>query len=276
MSALKIRHLAAHCGSEIQDIDPRDMTDEQVARAKAEIANRCVLVIRNAHLSEDELPAFAQRFGPILQVGNQGVLRVYNNHDLAKDHPEFVRKGRIQTTNQWHTDASHEATPPAYTMLSAEEVPELYGDTMWINQYLAWETLSPAMQKMILPLRVGHPINPYFNKIRTQDTPLETYHPLVRVNADTGRKSLYINSPLFMSVIEGMNEYESAPLLEFLYMHSQQIEHSYRHRWQAGDLVCWDNRSTLHYALLDYPPSTRRFLIRVITKGEIPIPAETV
>jgi taurine dioxygenase len=270
-SQLNIRHLAPHCGSEILHVDPRTLTDAQVARIRAEAADRCVIIIRGANLDPEELVAFAGRFGTVLHVGSDPVLEIHNSYELARDNPGFAWMGRIQTTNHWHTDAAHERTPAAFTMLSAREVPGICGDTMWINQYLAYETLSGAMRAMLHPLRAEHIMHPYFTSRRNEDNPLGSVHPLVRINAHTGRRSLYINNPRFMTTIERMSEYESAPLLDFLYRHSQQYEHSYRHRWQPGDFVCWDNRSTLHYALLDYDQSARRILSRVVTIGEEPI-----
>jgi len=94
-------------------------------------------------------------------------------------------------------------------------------------------------------------------------------HPLVRTHPETGRKALYVGHPETAQQIEGMTKEESRPLLDFLYAHSTQPDNLYRHMWCVGDVVMWDNRCTMHYAVHDYGEADR-VLNRITMKGEVP------
>lgn len=267
MPSFEVRVLTPNCGSDIIVADIRTFDDADIAAIKAEVSNRCVVVMRGQHLSPNEQATFASRFGTVLRPGHvpnheaQGVMQLRNTHEYVRAHG----------TDNWHTDATHERSPPSFTMLSADAIPACGGDTMWANQYLAYETLSASMKKLIEPLKLGFVIADYYRQFRNPDDPLETFHPLVRVHPITGRRSLYISDRRFVSVIEGMTEEESRPITEFLHRHSQQPEHIYRHRWTKGDLVIWDNRCALHYAVRDYSPNAVRNMNRIMVTGEAPI-----
>jgi len=262
---MEIRKLTPHCGSEIVGVDVRSATDVEVARIKEATAQRCVAVIRGQNLTPEEEGVFARRMGDPLIPGNSpydhhGVMPLVNNFTM----------GPGNESSNWHTDATHLANPPSFTMLSAETIPEIGGDTMWANQYMAYETLSATLKAVIEPLRMQYTAALYYRE-HAGDEPLEMSHPLVRVHAETGRRALYLSDRRFVAGIEGMSEAESRPLAEFLHRHSQQPEHVYRHHWQAGDFVIWDNRCALHYAIRDYTPATVRNLFRIMLTGERPI-----
>jgi taurine dioxygenase len=174
--------------------------------------------------------------------------------------------------NVWHTDATHLPRPPSFTFLSCVEPAPLGGDTMWCNQYLAYETLSETMKGMIRGRWMGFPPGPGYARFAPPGEAEEVFHPLVRVHADTGRKSLLVNSEKKSSQIRGLTEAESKPLKDYLYSHSQRPEHIYRHGWRKGDLVIWDNRCSMHYAINDYDPEATRLMYRVMVTGEAPIP----
>jgi taurine dioxygenase len=150
-------------------------------------------------------------------------------------------------------------------LLSAVEVPEVGGDTVWSNQITAYETLPDDLKAMVDgrdAIHVGKPHGVKFAPKGNQRSTIkmvrgdpeadrETFHPAVRAHPETGRKALFVN-PVYTSRLDGMSEAESAPILDRLFWHAIRPEFSCRHRWRAGDLVVWDNRTTLHFAVNDY------------------------
>ncbi|NCL73369.1 Alpha-ketoglutarate-dependent taurine dioxygenase [Rhodococcus sp. YH1] len=162
-------------------------------------------------------------------------------------------------------------------------LPPSGGDTCWADSQLAYESLSTPVQDMIGRLRAVHDGNREFGHYLAQKRggkgnvwdgqqvtslpPVE--HPVVRVHPETGRKGLFVN-PGFTSHIVGLSEAESRGILDLLYAHLTKPEHIVRHRWRLGDLVLWDNRSTVHYANRDYG-SEHRVMHRITLQGDTPV-----
>jgi taurine dioxygenase len=227
--------------------------------------------------------AFSRHFGPL----EAHVVGEFN----LPGHPEiFVvsnvkedgkLKGAVYAGQYWHSDLSYMQKPSLGSLLLCREMPDTGGDTMWANMYLAYETLSEIMQRFLGPLRAihdySHAYDTYFAKLkerppltaeqRAKTPPVE--HPLVRTHPVTGRKALYVN-PGFTTGIVGMPDDESRPILDFLFRHSTRPEFVYRHKWHVDDLVFWDNRCTMHYALSDYDFSVRRHMHRTTIAGDVP------
>jgi len=184
----------------------------------------------------------------------------------------------------WHSDISFLARPSLGAVLYALEVPAVGGDTLFANQYLAYETLSNGMKEMLAGLRARHSDRMLSDRESVErrnatrstkiaaaaagQTPIENLHPVVRTHPETGRKSLYVNRA-FTIGFENMTEAESRPLLEFLYDHSGRPEFTCRFRWRKGSIAFWDNRCLLHYALNDYP-GQRRYMHRITVNGDRP------
>lgn len=171
------------------------------------------------------------------------------------------------STEAWHSDSIYTPVPPKISILSAVRVPH-GGDTMWCNQYLSYERLSPAMQRMIEGLRARF-AGVRLAKMTGNDQVPSAVHPIVRTHPETRRKALYVGHPDTAQQIEGMTPAESRPLLDFLYEHSTTPDNVYRHMWQEGDVVMWDNRCTMHYAVHDYG-NAERILNRITLAGEVP------
>jgi len=188
-------------------------------------------------------------------------------------HPEVVQITKIPkataSTEAWHYDGPFTKVPPKLTILNAKVVPA-GGDTMWSNQYLAYERLSEGMKRMLAGVRV------HFRGLRLarmqgvpdSDVP-SAVHPLVRTHPETGRKAIYMGHSDNVECFEGMTPAESRPLLDYLYQHCTQPDNIYRHMWRVGDVVMWDNRCTMHYAVHDYGEQ-ERLLHRVTLAGEVP------
>ncbi|MEQ1703954.1 MAG: TauD/TfdA family dioxygenase [Ilumatobacteraceae bacterium] len=202
------------------------------------------------------------------------------------DHPEIlVLDGASGGRNaRWHTDVTFVPTPPAASVLVGDIIPPYGGDTMWCDSRTAYERLSPALQAAIEGLEAVHRISPLaywgepFDTALGRDDMQQLYddslrvppviHPVVRVHPVTGRKNLFVN-PGFTTHIVGLSRIESDGLLRLLYEHLAQPEFTLRHRWSAGDVVIWDNRSTLHYAVDDYG-TVERLMRRVTIRGGKP------
>jgi taurine dioxygenase len=184
--------------------------------------------------------------------------------------------GRPQPVGrQWHSDLSTTLRPARASLLRSEVIPPVGGDTMFSNMYLAYETLSEAMKRILEPLEAIHDMTVArqlrgrdpadLAEVRRRNPPV--VHPVVRVHPETGRKALYVSEMTTIG-IAGMTEDESRPLLQYLYEHSVRPEFTYRHRWQVGDVLAWDNRCTMHLALDDYDLRVPRKMYRTTLLGE--------
>ncbi|MGB0582940.1 MAG: TauD/TfdA dioxygenase family protein, partial [Limisphaerales bacterium] len=165
--------------------------------------------------------------------------------------------------------------------LYAREVPPFGGDTLFANQYLAYESLSPGMKQMLNGLTGIHTARGPFGpegrsnsnwrnmQVETNDKALEEMeHPVIRTHPETGRKCLFVNRT-FTIRFKDMTEEESAPLLNQLFAHASQEQFTCRFRWTKGAVAFWDNRAVLHYALNDYS-GHRREMHRVAISGDRP------
>ena len=226
--------------------------ESTMERLVAAFHDHGVLVFRGQHLAPTAQVDFAARWGTPLVVphlaahavpGASAILRVTNTGKTAS------------LTENWHFDSAFFPNPPPITILAAQQIPAMGGDTMWANQYLAYETLTPAMRTLLEPLRAG--FTGTMADESGQRREVVTYHPVVRVHPVTGRRALGIGRIESVPFFEGMTPAESRGLLEFLYQHASRPDLVYRHHWSDGDVVMWDNRCLLHYAVHDYGDEAR-------------------
>lgn len=268
-------------GAEIGGIDAsRPLAPEVVAELRRALAEHCVIFLRDQVLTPEQQKAFARHFGPLAQTPFIKPL---------DGHPEVMRIARepqetkiLNFGGRWHTDMTFSPEPVLGTCLYARESPAVGGDTIWTNQMLAFEALSPALQRMLEKLTVMHsakrsygPQGAYADddlksmRIQASEAALkEQPHPCIRTHPETGRKLLYVNW-VYAIRFQDMTGEESAPLLDFLNRHSQRPEFQIRFRWRRGSLALWDNRSTQHIAVNDYP-GYRRVMDRVTIEGDKP------
>jgi taurine dioxygenase len=200
---------------------------------------------------------------------------------------ELRREPEEKATNfgaGWHSDWSFLETPPAATLLRAQTVPPVGGDTLFVDAHRAWEALSDAMKALLAPLQAVHSARQSYGTkgVFARDTEARTMkiivseeadgsltHPLVRTHPVTGRKALYI-SPVYTVGIEGFTPEESKALLGFLFSHLTQEQFIYRHKWTVGDVLMWDNRCTMHFAEGGYDGHLR-VMHRTTVQGEVPV-----
>lgn len=261
---IEIEPLTAAIGSSVRNVDLAAFDDPTFATIHQAFHDRCMLVFPGQSVDDGALLAFAERWGEIMVTpmltyldGYPGILRVRN-------------RGKADTpTEYWHTDSAYLERPPVISILAARELPKTGGDTLWCNQYLAYETLSDGMKALLAGKRAKFSGAKMARRTGHEGDIPYTYHPIVRTHPVTGRKALFISHPETVPAFEGMSEAESRPLLDYLYAHGPRPDRSYRHRWQPGDVVMWDNRCAMHYAVHDYGEEPR-FMHRVTIAGERP------
>ncbi|MCC6592873.1 MAG: TauD/TfdA family dioxygenase [Xanthomonadales bacterium] len=260
-----ITPLTGSIGASVEGIRLEEQLDDATFDAlRRAFLEHCMLVFRGQHLAPPAHIAFARRWGePVVTA----MLKPLDGY------PEIVQVTKIPkeaaSTEAWHYDAPFVKVPAKISILSAVTVPH-GGDTMWSNQYLAYERLSVGLRKMLDGLRMhfrGARLGRMLG-VADSDIPSAT-HPLVRTHPETGRKALYLAHADNHLGIEGWTLEESRPLLDYLYQHSTAPDNVYRHMWQTGDIVMWDNRCTMHYAVHDYG-TQERVLNRVTLHGEVP------
>ena len=275
---LNITPQAAPCGAAVQGIDLRQpLAADTVAELRQAWLQYQVLAFPGQELSLDDLERIALHFGPF---GTDPYFGSVPGHP----HIAQVRRDADETTKifaeTWHSDWSFMPVPPQATLLYGNVIPPVGGDTLFANQYAAWETLSPAMQALlqgkqgIHSARRGYARDGMYGErdkgrsmaIRYDDSALATQtHPIARVHPETGRAALYV-SPGYTIGIEGMAETQAQPLLMELFRHQVRDDLIYRHRWQPGMLLMWDNRCVIHAATGGYDGHAR--LLHRITLAE--------
>lgn len=274
---ITVRPLAGALGAEISGVDlAADLDDEVVAAIRAAWLEHLVVVFRDQPISDDAFVAFARRIGPI---GRYPFVPGIDGHPeiiaVLKEAHETVNFGGI-----WHSDTAYLERPPSATLLVAREIPPHGGDTLFANQYLAYERLSPGMRELLLPLRaINSSAMADVSKTREDrlvgngaGAPVEDYeasHPVVRTHPETGRRALYVNCA-HTERFDGMTAEESRPLLQYLHAWQVRPELTCRLRWEVGSLAMWDNRCTQHHPINDYH-GHRRLLHRITLEGDVPV-----
>lgn len=277
MSNFSIKPLSSALGAEIFGLDMRRSLDADTVQALTEAWHRYVILLfRDQRLSFEEHIAFSRHFGAL---DDHAAIPKFRH----PEHPEILlvtnyEAGgkRLAVGRQWHSDLSTTTRPAKGSLLHCVELPDVGGDTMFCNMFKAWESLSPAFQSMLDGRHALHDMSAARETrlVRTTDELADirrrnppVYQPIARVHDGCGRKALYV-SEMTSVAIEGMTEEESKPILHYLYDHSVAPENVYRHRWQIGDTMMWDNRSAMHIALADYDHSQRRIMYRTTLLGE--------
>ncbi|MEM8925520.1 MAG: TauD/TfdA family dioxygenase [Actinomycetota bacterium] len=258
---MEITRFAAPLGATVTGVDVRHLDDEAFTVVQAAFAEHHVLAFPDQSLDAAEQKAFAARWGPLQQ----------HPYNRTAEHPEVMRlenKGKAKDPNEhWHSDMSFEPVPPKLTMLHALEAPALGGDTAFANQHLAFAELSPALQEQLREMRAVHSAEGLARLYRQDPSEApRAVHPVVRRHEDRDDEALYV-CRAFTQRFDGWRRSESRGLLDFLFEHSARPDFQARHAWKAGDLVMWDNRSVLHYAVHDHGDDPR-VIHRVQVQGD--------
>jgi taurine dioxygenase len=273
---LDVRPLSGAIGAEIVGIDLSGPLDEPtIAAIRRAWLDRLVIFFRGQDLPPDRLLAVASRFGrPVEYPFVAGIDGFPQVTPVVKLEHERINFGGI-----WHSDTTYLDEPPIGTFLIAREVPEAGGDTLFANMYLAYETLSAGLKRLLDPLvavnssRKADASQTREDRMRQDGgtgarRDYEAAHPIVRTHPETGKKALYVNIG-HTQRFRGMTEEESAPLLNFLFAHQTRPEFTCRFRWESGSLALWDNRCVQHNPINDYH-GRRRVMHRVTLAGDTP------
>lgn len=273
---LDIRPIAGGIGAEIHGVTlSDDLSEATVLAIRGALLDHLVVFFRDQSFTPEQQLRFAKRFSePVIYPFVKGLDGYPEITPILKKEEDRQNFGGV-----WHSDTVYQQEPPMGTMLYALEVPPFGGDTIFANQYLAYEALSEGMKRLLDGMKAVN----VSGKAKVQATredmmkhssvglkgnELEAIHPVVRTHPETGRRALYVN---FAHTVrfDGMTEEESAPILEFLFRHQIQAEFTCRFRWQKGSLAFWDNRSAMHYPVNDYH-GYRRLMHRITLKGDRP------
>jgi taurine dioxygenase len=273
---MKVQRIAGAIGAEIHGVDlTQDLDGETVAAIRRAWLEHLVIFFRDQELSPSRFLAVARRFGePVEYPFVKGIDGFAEIIPVVKREHETVNFGGI-----WHSDTTYLEVPPMGTMLIAREVPPFGGDTLFANQYVAWETLSLGMKRLLDGLiAVNSSAKADVTKTREDRmrdgkrddarTEYVTEHPVVRTHPETGRKALYVNVAHALRFKE-MSEEESAPILQYLFHHQVRPEFTCRFSWRPGSIAFWDNRCAQHNPVNDYH-GHRRAMHRITLAGDRP------
>ena len=276
--SVQIEKLSNVIGAEVIGLDlDSPIAPGIVTQLKRALADHLVLCIRNQDLEPKAFTEASKIFGNpkrfVLRLDRvDGAPEV----SIVSNRPRGFGGKPLVQAKHWHTDDSYLAAPATLTILHAKTLPAEGGDTEFINCYAVLDAMPQRLRRRIEGLRAIHKYQSRragsWVAKRSAEEEAETPdvdHPLIRRHPDSDRQSLYIN-PNRIDTIKGWDEATSDELLDELYEHAFQPQFQYRHKWQPGDLVIWDNRCTMHRANADYDLSQLRVMHRIMMEGEVP------
>jgi taurine dioxygenase len=252
---------------------------EEIAALRRALLDHLVVALPDQNISLDDLERLTDA------LGGRDVTPFVTP---LPDRPYVIRilkepADKLNFANAWHTDLSYLPEPPSFTVLHCLDAPPVGGDTIWANQYMAFDNLSVGLQETLLGLRAVHSAGPaygtggYLDGVKhlmstpiapSKDAYREQIHPAVIAHPETGRSALYLN-PVYTARIAGWTSQESQSLLQHIYRHAVNENFTWRLRWAKHTLAIWDNRATQHFALNDYQ-GYRREMVRTSVKGGKP------
>jgi taurine dioxygenase len=282
---MKIRKIAGALGAELAGLKlSQGLSSSEAQAVRQALLDHQVIFFRDQDLTPAQFLAFAHSMGePIEYPFVKGLEGFPHIIEVKKLEHEKVNFGGI-----WHSDTTYLDVPPMGSMLLARAVPPFGGDTMFANQYMAYETLSATMKGLLAELK-GISSSAKADVSKTREDRIKSdgkeghedgsnsaapkqyqaAHPIIRTHPETGRKSLYVNVA-HTAGIEGLSDEESAPILNFLFAHQVKPEFTCRFAWEPNAIAFWDNRCALHNPINDYH-GFRRVMHRITLKGTKPV-----
>lgn len=275
---LRVIPLGGMIGAQIEGIDLASALDAATVEFLKEAWDRH-LVLRfrgQSHLSVQAHIAFSRHFG---LLDKRPIASKELHHSIQYLPEEITVISNVKVDDKpigglgdgesvWHADMTYNPTPPRAALLHAQEIPASGGDTQFLNLYAAYESLPEDLKQTIADLDCIHDaslnsageLRLGFERVTDPQKTVGARHPLVRVHPVTGRKSLYLGRRR-NAYIPGLPVADSEALLDTLWAHTTQDRFTWRQQWQAGDLVAWDNRVTLHRRDA-FDPQARRLMYR--------------
>jgi len=257
--------ISPYLGSEIRDVNlAESLSSEDLKILLDQFEQHHLLVIRNQNLTEEQLIKVSQIFGkpvpalvPFYRLEKHLVITKHSN---LKDENKLPM-GAVAPEFIFHSDSYFTANPNKATIFYSIKSPEHGGETHFVNMCFAYDTLDDHMKKLIADKKAVYK-NAYINQPSVK-------HPMVRVHPVTKRKALFVNIHRALG-IDGLEECEALKLLEYLYHHAIKSEFVYQHKWRDGDLLIWNNPTTMHCATT-IDESQERLLYRILTSGDLPV-----
>ena len=273
---ISVKPLTNVLGAEVTGVDLSGPLDAETKRALYETwIEHAVLIIRDQKLSPPQFADAAGIFGEILEqqlkkftLPDYPLVGTISSRDLP------IADGKLHVRGEnYHTDHSNFPAPPKATTLHAVTLPQIGGDTQFVDVRAAFDDLPAETRHQIVQLRSPHVYESSQSPRKMAELSPEerakvpqTVQPLVLRHPESGRRALYLNTGR-MEGIEGMPADEAFKLIDELYEHATQPKYEYRHQWRVGDMVIWDNRSVMHQANADYDPAEYRYLYRIMLQG---------
>jgi taurine dioxygenase len=281
--AVSLKPLGPTIGAEVSGLDvSRPLDDNTIDWIAASLADRAVLVLRNQKLDASQIGAFGRRFG----VPKPHLLEGYQHPDFPEVSmvTNVAADGSIdpfgvKRATTWHSDETYKQTTPRLAMLHGIEVPSDGGGTLFADMRAAFEALPPAQREKLRGMTALHQFtsgpadarSAYAMRVsadKLANLP-DWEHPAIVRHPGNGREILFVN-PSHTHGFVGLGRDEGIKLVEELGIHSVQPQFVYHHHWRAGDLVIWDELSTMHKGAGDSPPTQRRVLMRTIVHPATP------
>lgn len=274
--SVTVRRVAGALGAEVSGVDlSRGLQPETVAVLRQALLDHLVIFLRDQPVPPARFLDFARAFGtPVEYPFVKGL----------DDFPQIIEVAKLETETTnfggiWHSDTVYLDEPPMGSMLLAREIPPQGGDTLFANQYLAYETLSPTFRGLLDGLTAIHS-SAKADVSKTREDRIKSGgtaeagkdylsdHPAVRTHPETGRKALFVNVAHTVR-FDGMTEEESKPILDYLFQHQVRPEFTCRFVWSPGAIAFWDNRCAQHNPVNDYH-GHRRIMHRITLAGDRP------
>jgi len=270
---MRVEQLTCHIGAELSGVRLGDAIHDAglFAEIRSQLLRHRVLFLRQQDISRAEHVAFARLFGDLedhpvagSDPDHPGLVRIYKTPEVANERYE----------NAWHSDASWREKPPLGCVLRCVESPQVGGDTLWANMVVAYQNLPEDVKQKIAGLRARHSLESSFGAAIPIEKRLalkaqfpDAEHPVVRTHPETDEKILFVNAftthfsnyhtPANVRYGQDYNM-GGSDLLRYLISQAYLPEYQVRWRWQSGSIAIWDNRSTQHYAAMDYPACHRK------------------
>lgn len=258
-------HPLSPFGAEAKGLNIEATSDRDIDRLKLKLANNGVVVIRHQSVSDSYFVDFLKRLGPLTFTAGEVPVAQYPWLNVV------TNVGRTRPPRSvFHTDTSYIAQPPAYTALRAITPPKSGGETLFADQYRAYDTLPGWVRTQLAEAKLLHVVS---GLTLDDGDEGQAWHPLFRRHPISGRVALFMSTPERCQAIEGLETVRGQRIIHLLYRHSIRLARLYRHRWQGGDIVIWDNRCTLHRG--DHSQVVgNRVLHRGLISGDAPIGIE--
>jgi alpha-ketoglutarate-dependent taurine dioxygenase len=282
---LNVSPAGGSAGAIVTGLDlARPYGEDEIAGLRKALLDHLVVALPDQQLSLDDLERVTDALGgrDVTPFVTPIADRPYVIRILKEAHE------KLNFANAWHTDLSYLPEPPSFTLLYCVDAPPVGGDTVWANQYMAFETLSKGLRETLLSLDAVHSAGTaygtggYLDGVKhlmstpiapSKDAYKEQTHPAVISHPETARPALYLN-PVYTQRVSGWSNAESQGLLRHIYQHAVNENFTWRLRWAKGTLAIWDNRCTQHFALNDYH-GYRREMVRTSVKGSAPVRAQS-